>query len=253
MVGGPADVVVENDVRKVRGPGAPPAKIPGFETEKRAPSMTPPAPARTFDTPVAAAPKTPEPRRPAADARPTCDADARASCPAAARTRRRAKRRSAHLFAFGGNAKPGASTQRPATARPAGRRRSDAASPRAGRTEPAAAEPHPFRRRAATGTAGEGRTDAPSRARLCRPHRSPGPIPIRSRTRSCGRSASTRRRAAEHRHRAGASLRRKARDGFFRHPRRSRRPAGGGAGARDAVSRTSAEGRPDPGRLFIRC
>jgi hypothetical protein len=70
MVGGPADVVVENDVRKVRGPGAPPTKIPGFETERRTPSLTPPAPARTFDTPVAAAPKTPEPRRPAADVRP---------------------------------------------------------------------------------------------------------------------------------------------------------------------------------------
>jgi hypothetical protein len=43
MVGGPADVVVENDVRKMRGPGAAPAKIPGFETERRAPSTwTPP-------------------------------------------------------------------------------------------------------------------------------------------------------------------------------------------------------------------
>ena len=27
MVGGPADLVVENDVKKVRGPGEPPAKL----------------------------------------------------------------------------------------------------------------------------------------------------------------------------------------------------------------------------------
>ena len=71
MVGGPADVVVENDVRKVRGPGAAPAKIPGFETERRAPALTPPpAPARTFD-PVAAVPKAPETRRPSPDTRQT--------------------------------------------------------------------------------------------------------------------------------------------------------------------------------------
>lgn len=69
MVGGPADVVVENDVRKVRGPGAAPAKIPGLESERRPPSWTPPVPAKGHDTASAASPKTPEPKRPAADAR----------------------------------------------------------------------------------------------------------------------------------------------------------------------------------------
>ena len=46
MIGGAGDLVVENDVRKVRGPGAPPAKVPGIETEKRVPTIqrsTPPA------------------------------------------------------------------------------------------------------------------------------------------------------------------------------------------------------------------
>ena len=36
MIGGPADLVVENDVKKLRGPGAPAVKVPGLETEKRA-------------------------------------------------------------------------------------------------------------------------------------------------------------------------------------------------------------------------
>ena len=95
MVGGPADVVVENDVKKVRGPGAPPAKIPGFETERRAPSLTPPAPARTFDTTRRGSSK--DARAEAAGGRRAscCDDDARANRPAAARTRRRTKRRSA--------------------------------------------------------------------------------------------------------------------------------------------------------------
>ena len=69
MVGGPADVVVENDVRKVRGPGAPPAKVPGLESERRAPSWTPPVPAKAQDAAIAATPKSPEPKRPAADTR----------------------------------------------------------------------------------------------------------------------------------------------------------------------------------------
>ncbi len=64
MVGGPADLVVENDVRKVRGPGAPAAKIPGFETEKRAPAVQRPASSAAIapEPAIASAPRTAEPR-----------------------------------------------------------------------------------------------------------------------------------------------------------------------------------------------
>lgn len=77
MVGGPVDVVVENDVQKVRGPGAAPARIPGIETEKRAASWSPP-PAKAHDTALAATPRSPESHRPAsrpaAEARPASTA-----------------------------------------------------------------------------------------------------------------------------------------------------------------------------------
>jgi hypothetical protein len=56
MIGGPADLVVENDVRKLRGPGAPVAKLPGLETEKRA-APTPSVEERR----VATAPRSPQP------------------------------------------------------------------------------------------------------------------------------------------------------------------------------------------------
>ena len=252
MVGGPADVVVENDVRKVRGPGAPPAKIPGFETERRAPSGRRLLRRRRSIRAIAAAPKAPEPRRPAVDARQTPVRVARSGCSAAARPRRHEKRRR-RIRRRLRTTQSRAPTQRPARTRrrPA---RADAASPRAGRTEPTAAEPAPFR-----SAAGErrqdrqGRTGAPSRARRCRPRRSPGRTRTRSRTRSCGRSASTRRRAADA---AGIGPARacagKAGDGFIRHPRRSRRPAGGSAGARDAVGRSGAETGTRSGRFFVR-
>jgi hypothetical protein len=81
MIGGAADLVVENDVRKVRGPGAPAAKVPGIDTEKterRVPAIqrsSPPSGASALD-----APKTPEPVR----AAPRSPSDVRQP-PAAAR------------------------------------------------------------------------------------------------------------------------------------------------------------------------
>jgi len=119
MVGGPADVVVENDVRKVRGPGAPPAKLPGFETERRAAASTPPVPTKPFDIPVAAAPRTPEPKRLAADAR---QASVPSRAPAVQPPLARAGTRSAepHPVASA-DAQNRASVQRPADSN-AGRR-----------------------------------------------------------------------------------------------------------------------------------
>ena len=108
MVGGPADVVVENDVRKVRGPGAPPAKIPGFETEKRA-RLLDAACVRRGPSISGGAPhqKRPSRERPAADARQALATTSRA--PAVQPPLARAGARSAepHPAAlFGGDAKP---------------------------------------------------------------------------------------------------------------------------------------------------
>lgn len=72
MVGGPADLVVENDVRKVRGPGDAPAKIPGFEAAASVPAVASPpvrepvpsAHPRPMDTPRTSL-RTPAERSPA--------------------------------------------------------------------------------------------------------------------------------------------------------------------------------------------
>ena len=79
IVGGHTDLVVENDVRKLRGPGAPPAKIPGTEPEKPAlpalPARSAPTPSIDLAAAIAPAPKAPEPQRgsarPIVEARPT--------------------------------------------------------------------------------------------------------------------------------------------------------------------------------------
>lgn len=65
LVGGPADLVVENDVKKVRGPGAPPVKgdIPasGQHVVGSLLGQTEPAPAKAMETPVPAAAPAPNP------------------------------------------------------------------------------------------------------------------------------------------------------------------------------------------------
>ncbi|MGH6922616.1 MAG: flagellar biosynthetic protein FliO, partial [Propylenella sp.] len=54
LVGGPSDVVVENDVKKVRGPGAPAPKVAAaatpFEAASLAPARSSPPPVRTTAT-----------------------------------------------------------------------------------------------------------------------------------------------------------------------------------------------------------
>lgn len=64
VVGGPNDVVVENDVRKLRGPGTPPAKSITLEPSKL--TASPPRPtqaASPLTAAISASPSAPEPHR----------------------------------------------------------------------------------------------------------------------------------------------------------------------------------------------
>ena len=252
MIGGPADLVVENDVRKVRGPGRPPAKVPGIGDgeARRADTAAQPTARRGRSTrrcaagaegAGAAARAAPDAETRQRSAPRACRPAARARAPRALRSGDVPRAAPPPPKARGAGALP---PQRPQPVDPKSSRRDAAAATPRRRRRP----PHRVSRPAGRAAA---RAAARRRERPCR-KAGEGERPRRAGAGPAGRADPlVGSRFDRERDRAGAPLR--SADARRRPPgrreppsakamidsatdaRRPRRPAGGGAGARGAI------------------